>query len=94
MTTLGTLSCLKGSLSPEVASLAGPREREEEQERQRFRIPRRAFLVAREAIGLSMQALFTPTKMTSDRAFLRSINMEGNRPAQVRLGLLKLANNS
>ncbi|VDO06782.1 unnamed protein product [Rodentolepis nana] len=66
------LSCLQRPLSPEVASLAGPREHVEEQERRNARLPRRASLVAREAIGLSMQALFTPTKLTSDRVFEKS----------------------
>ncbi|KAM7537314.1 hypothetical protein Aperf_G00000063957 [Anoplocephala perfoliata] len=76
------LLCLRGPVSPEVTGLAGPRETEEEQERQRSRVPRRAFLVAREAIGLTTQALFTPSQLTSDRAFFRSVNKEGNRRAQ------------
>ncbi|KAM3174893.1 hypothetical protein ACTXT7_009604 [Hymenolepis weldensis] len=62
-----SLTGLRRPLSPEVVSLAGPRKQIEEQERQKTRLPRRASLVAREAIGLSMKALFTPTKLTSDR---------------------------
>ncbi|KAL5971223.1 hypothetical protein TSMEX_001082 [Taenia solium] len=48
-------------LSPEVTSLAGPR--------QQGCFPRRASLVARESINLSLQALYTPMKFGSDRAF-------------------------
>nr|CDS26378.2 expressed protein [Hymenolepis microstoma] len=70
--SLSRFPCLQRPLSPEVASLAGPREHVEEQERRKTRLPRRASLVAREAIGLSMQALFTPTKLTSDRIFEKS----------------------
>ncbi|VUZ49434.1 unnamed protein product, partial [Hymenolepis diminuta] len=66
------LSYLRRPLSPEVVSLAGPRKQTEEKERRKTRLPRRASLVAREAIGLSMKALFTPTKLTSDRVFEKS----------------------
>ncbi|KAL5110822.1 hypothetical protein TcWFU_008601 [Taenia crassiceps] len=55
-------------LSPEFTSLSGPR--------QQGNLPRRASLVARESINLSLQALYTPMKFGSDRAFCFDLDAE------------------
>ncbi|EUB61955.1 hypothetical protein EGR_03228 [Echinococcus granulosus] len=52
---------LRPVLSPEVTCLAAPRQQDH--------LPRRASLVARESINLSLQALYTPIKFGSDRLF-------------------------
>ncbi|VDM31269.1 unnamed protein product [Hydatigera taeniaeformis] len=59
---------LRSALGSEVTGLPG--------QRQQCHLPRKASLVARESINLSLQALYTPTKFGSDRAFYFSLDAE------------------